>query len=90
LYLFSLGVLKQLYARSQFTVCQQNFVALEEVNHEKELGLRSIATQEATGSGQGFIKCSCSTRCQNNRCKCLKNKIHCNSKCHPNLQCYNK
>ncbi|KAL5238135.1 hypothetical protein ACI65C_005545 [Semiaphis heraclei] len=44
------GVLKQLYARSQFTVCQQNVVALEEVNHEKELGLRSIATQEATGS----------------------------------------
>ncbi|CAI6358371.1 unnamed protein product [Macrosiphum euphorbiae] len=84
------GVLKQLYARSQFTVCQQNFVALDEVNHEKELGLRSIATQEATGSGQGFIKCSCATRCQNNRCKCLKNKIHCNSKCHPNLQCCNK
>ncbi|KAL4089899.1 hypothetical protein QTP88_024835 [Uroleucon formosanum] len=60
-------VLKQLYARSQFTVCQQNFVSLEEVNHEKQLCLRSIATQEATGSGQGFIKCSCSTRCQNNR-----------------------
>jgi hypothetical protein len=64
-------------------------VSLEEVNHEKELGLQSIATQEATGSGQGLIKCSLSTRCQNNRCKCLENKIHCNSKFHPNLQCCN-
>ncbi|KAE9531483.1 hypothetical protein AGLY_010689 [Aphis glycines] len=58
------GLLKSLYSRSQFTICQKNLIAIEEVPRENTFALRTIATQQSTGTGQGFIKCTCKTKCQ--------------------------
>ncbi|XP_074040062.1 uncharacterized protein [Leptinotarsa decemlineata] len=49
------GVLKQLYAGSQFTVCTKSLVRVEDVP-DQETGLRTVATAQSTGSGQGFTQ----------------------------------
>jgi hypothetical protein len=84
------GILKQLYARSQFGRCNQRLIKIEEVPTEKEISLRSAATAQSTGTGQGFVKCSCKNKCQNNRCLCVKSKVLCQSKCHSSFPCCNK
>ena len=83
------GILNQLYARSQFSVCQKGLLKVEDVPGH-EIPLRSAATAQSTGTGQGFLRCMCKTKCQNNKCLCLKKKIKCNSKCHSSLPCCNK
>jgi hypothetical protein len=83
------GVLKQLYARSQFTVCKKSLVRVEDVP-DQETGLRTVATAQSTGSGQGFVRCTCKTKCQTKQCACVKNNRKCNSKCHSSLSCCNK
>jgi len=83
------GTLRQLYARSKFTIRQKKLLNLNEIPAE-ELALRSVASQQSIGSGQGFTKCTCKTRYQNKKCLCVKNKILCNSRCHSNLTCCNK
>ncbi|KAE9529177.1 hypothetical protein AGLY_011973 [Aphis glycines] len=64
------GLLKSLYSRSQFTICQKNLIAIEEVPRENTFALRTIATQQSTGTGQGFIKCTCKTKYQSKKCLC--------------------
>jgi hypothetical protein len=80
------GILKQLYARSQFTLCQKTFLSVEDVPHE-EISLRTVATLKSTGSGQGFIKCTCKGKCHNWKCFCVGGNMLCNSKYH---SCCNK
>ena len=84
------GVLKQLYTRNQFTPCEQQFVSIEDVPKEREISLREVANADSMGHGQGFIRCSCSTLCNNNRCKCYKNQNVCNSRCKCGFACKNK
>ncbi|XP_050499952.1 KRAB-A domain-containing protein 2-like [Diabrotica virgifera virgifera] len=84
------GVLKQLYARSQFNTCPVNIIKEDEIPMEKTLTLRTVATTQSTGSGQGFFKCSCNKKCQTKKCYCIKNNVLCNSKCHKALSCCNK
>jgi len=50
------GLLKSLYSRSQITICQKNLIAIEEVPRKNTFALRTIATQQSTGPGQGFFK----------------------------------
>ncbi|XP_022194657.2 KRAB-A domain-containing protein 2-like [Nilaparvata lugens] len=83
------GILKQLYSRSQFTVCKNNFIRAEDVP-ELKTGLCSAANAQSCGSGQGFVKCTCKTKCQTKKCACVKNNRQCNSKCHSALPCCNK
>ncbi|XP_060848294.1 KRAB-A domain-containing protein 2-like isoform X2 [Rhopalosiphum padi] len=84
------GILKQLYARSQFTVCQKKLLQIDEVPIETEVALRTVAKEQSTGTGQGFFKCICKTKCQNKKCICLKNNVLCTSKCHFSTTCCNK
>lgn len=84
------GLLKSLYSRSQFTICQKKLIPIDEVPMENTLALRTIATQQSTGTGQGFMKCTCKSRCQTKKCLCVKNNIICSSKCHASLVCFNK
>ena len=35
-------------------------------------------------------KCSCNSKCSSNRCKCKKNGVLCNSRCHSSGSCDNK
>jgi hypothetical protein len=83
------GVMKQLYARSQFSTCHQNLVQMDEVP-STQASLRTVASAQSTGTGQGFFKCCCKTKCQSNRCACKKKQVLCNSKCHASLPCTNK
>ena len=66
------GKLKPLYARSQFTVCKISLLPLEDIPCYKEITLRSASSQQTTGTGQCFVKCMCSTKCQTMRCLCLR------------------
>lgn len=84
------GLLKQLYSRNQFTVCQKTFLTIEDVPQDKEISLRSVAKEQSLGTGQGFFKCNCKTRCKSAKCACIKNNVLCNSKCHSALSCLNK
>jgi hypothetical protein len=52
------GVIKQLYARSQFSLCEEKLISVEEVP-SIEVSLRTVATAQSTGTGQGFSKCTC-------------------------------
>lgn len=83
------GRIKQLYSRSQFSVCEQKLIKIEEVP-DVEISLRSVATAQSLGTGQGFKKCSCKTQCVNKKCFCFRNNVLCNSKCHFSNPCCNK
>ncbi|KFD62379.1 LOW QUALITY PROTEIN: hypothetical protein M514_25502 [Trichuris suis] len=83
------GVLNQLYARSGFTPCRKELIRIEDVPNQ-EIPVRSTAIAQSTGSGQGFVRCTCKNKCQTMRCSCVKKKIKCNSKCHSSIPCRNK
>ncbi|GFO14781.1 integrase core domain protein [Plakobranchus ocellatus] len=83
------GVLKQLYARAEFTVCPKEQMKAEDVP-DNEIALRSAPTYKFTGSDQGFVRLMCKTKGQTMRCLSVKKKINCNSKCHSSLPCCNK
>ncbi|GBL62597.1 hypothetical protein AVEN_148756-1 [Araneus ventricosus] len=67
------GILKQLYPRSQFTLCPKNWLRIEDIP-DHEIPLWSVAIAQSSGSGQGFSKCMCKTKCQNMKCL-LREKI---------------
>lgn len=78
------------FFRTQFDVSAQRFFTENDVNMESEISLRTAATKHSIGSGQGFLKCSCTTSCKTNKCLCKKKNVLCNSKCHSSLSCNNK
>nr|XP_022900464.1 uncharacterized protein LOC111413662 [Onthophagus taurus] len=85
-----LGVISKYYSRSEFSICPDNILKIEEITKDKEVSLRSVATSQSIGHGQGFNKCYCKTKCHSNKCACRKNNVLCNSKCHNSLSCTNK
>ena len=85
------GVLKGVYSRSQFDVCPQSLLSVSQLNTDTEVSLRTAVSSESKCGGQGFQKCNCGPKqCKNNRCKCFKFKVKCNSRCHSSLSCANK
>lgn len=83
------GILKQFYARSQFSVCKEIFLTEDDVP-TVEVSLRQTAIKQSLGTGQGLKKCDCKSKCATNKCACRKNQLLCNSKCHKSLNCTNK
>lgn len=63
------GVLKQLYARSEFSILHEKLLLLSSVGTE-EKSLRTIASSQSLTGGQGYTRCNCTTKCTTNRCKC--------------------
>nr|CAH7765217.1 unnamed protein product [Callosobruchus chinensis] len=84
------GVISKYYSRSEFCTCPANILKIEEVIQDTEIPLRSVATAQSTGHGQGFKKCNCESKCQSKKCACRKENILCNSKCHNSSTCTNK
>lgn len=84
------GILKQLYSRSQFSTCKAELLNIQNIPLDTEISLRSAATQSSIGTGQGFVKCSCSNKCINKKCSCKRRGLLCQSKCHSSLPCTNK
>ena len=80
------GILKQLYDRSQFELCHERFLEVHDIPTEV-VSLRSVASQQALGNGQGFIRCLCTIKCNTKRCQCRRSGIICNSKCHSSNPC---
>ena len=85
----SSGTLNQLFARSQLEKCKQVHLAPEDVA-DPVLSVRSANAAQSIGGGQGHERCTCKGGCKNNRCKCRKNGLLCNSYCHNSLSCTNK
>ena len=84
------GMLRQLYVRSQFSVCEQKLLSMEEIKQDTTISLRAVANAQSAGTGQGMTRCSCKSGCLTKRCLCLKRKLICNSRCHNSLSCVNK
>lgn len=84
------GKINGLYSRSQFSECSKNFISITDVPTDTSISLRSTATAQSIGHGQGVVKCLCKTKCQSKRCNCRKQNMLCTSKCHHSLDCTNK
>ena len=86
------GIPNGKYSRNQFDLCPQKLLCNADVNVETSVSLREAVTSQSGSGGQGFAKCNCSgsKRCTNNRCKCFKANLLCNSKCHGSITCINK
>lgn len=69
---------------------EESTVTFDEQIPNVKLGLREIATRLSPIGGQGVKKCNCKTRCSGQKCYCKKNKLMCNSRCHPSRSCLNK
>lgn len=86
------GYLNSFYARNQFETLPTKYLMVADVNTGETRALRTAANEQSNGGGQGFSKCGCNKACQNDSCKCLKNKVFCNSRCHgkaANPRCLN-
>ena len=70
------------YSRNQFEPLPEPLLAINQVNKDTEIPLRTAANKQSQGGGQGFIKCNCNRTCQANNCRCKKNNQFCNSRCH--------
>jgi hypothetical protein len=68
----------------------EDLILQEELNCETSISVREAASQQSLSGGQGFLKCSCKSKCSRNRCKCKKNGVQCNSRCHSSGSCDNQ
>ena len=83
------GTLKTQFSRNQFELLTQKFLTTDDVPENVEVGVREAARLHSNTGGQGFFKCSCQTKCQSKRCKCNRDGVKCNSRCHKNRSCQN-
>ena len=74
------GIINGKFTRGEVVPCFQSFLTDDEVPLNT-ISVRELARKESNGTGQGFFKCNCQVKCSK-RCKCISNKVICNSKCH--------
>ena len=53
------------------------------------LSVREAACLHSNTGGQGFLKCLCQTAWLTKKCKCIRDSVKCNSRCHKNRSCQN-
>ena len=86
----SVGKLKGTFARNQVFKCDNNTFLSQENVPETVMSVRTASKANSVGSGQGFAHCNCRTGCFNDRCKCKRQGLLCNSRCHSSSSCNNK
>jgi len=67
------GLLKHRYTRTEIVPCDENFLDLKGTKNsvkEKEITFREAAGHNSIAGNQGYQRCHCKTKCQNNRCAC--------------------
>ncbi|XP_025190879.1 uncharacterized protein LOC112591321, partial [Melanaphis sacchari] len=67
------GYLKHKYTLTDIVPCDENFLDLKETKERaKEKGItpREAARHNSIAGSQGYQRCHCKTKCQNNRCAC--------------------
>ena len=84
----TVGHLERTFSRNQIEKCPSKIITENDVP-EKTLSVRSAVAENSVANGQGFISCNCKKGCSA-RCKCKKNNLLCNSRCHSSLTCKNK
>jgi len=84
------GRLNGMFGANEMSICKQDLILQEELNCETSISVREAASQQSLSGGQGFFKCSCKSKFSSNRCKCKKNGVLCNSRCHSSGSCDNK
>lgn len=85
------GKLAGLYTINQFTLCEENFLNIEDVpTVDKPLTHRTAIKRLSLVGGQGFKRCNCRKKCATKRCLCKSSGLLCNSKCHDSQPCCNK
>ncbi|CAH1107913.1 unnamed protein product [Psylliodes chrysocephalus] len=67
------GILNQLYARNQFTICNEKFIIAEEIP-SSEISLRKCSRMSSKTGGQGYSRFGCKGGCKSDKCKCRKEK----------------
>ena len=85
----TVGTLDTQFSRNQFELLPQKFVSTADVPENVTVGVREAARLHSNTGGQGFFKCSCQTKCETKKCKCRKDGVRCNSRCHKNRSCRN-
>ncbi|GBM07540.1 hypothetical protein AVEN_100735-1 [Araneus ventricosus] len=60
------GILKQLYPKSEFSVCKERFLTKEDVL-AVEISLHQTAIKQSLGTGQDFRQCDYKSKCSTNR-----------------------
>lgn len=83
------GYIDRLYARNEISVADSDFISINDIPSDLAISLRS-ASRLSSGSVQGFVHCTCARYCIDKRCKCKRQGVSCNSKCHNNSSCKNK
>jgi hypothetical protein len=81
------GQLKGPFGANEMSICKQDLMLQEEINCATNISVRETASNQSLSGGQGFLKCSCKSKCSSNRCKCKKNGKLCNSRCHNSESC---
>ena len=79
-----------MFGANDMSICKQDLILQEELNCETSISVREAASQQSLSGGQGFLKCSCKSKCSRNRCKFKKNGVQCNSRCHSSGSCDNQ
>ena len=82
------GTLDNQFSRNQFDLLPEKFILNQDVP-DNVVGVREAARFHRNNGGQGFFKCTCQTKCQTKRCRCLKESRTCKSRCHKNRSCSN-
>ena len=75
------GTLKSKYTCIEFEVCRSFLLQIEDVP-DKTVSLRKAVAELSSGGGQGYLRCDCTTLCRTARCKCKRESLLCNSRCH--------
>ncbi len=81
------GILRAKFTAVGLSAIDQVLIKPDEVpdrSLSQECSSLSTATAKASG-GQGFVKCQCKTQCMSGRCSCKRQKMLCNSRCHPGI-----
>ncbi|KAF0752737.1 KRAB-A domain-containing protein 2-like, partial [Aphis craccivora] len=71
-------ILKQIYARSQFSLCTEKFIILFILSDfpVEDICLKKVSKSQLLGNGQAFFKCTCQQKRYTKYCKlCLKKRF---------------
>ncbi|CAH0385830.1 unnamed protein product [Bemisia tabaci] len=83
------GIISTRLARNAFEVVKYKGLKVEDVPQDC-FSVRELVRKMSVGSGQGYQRCSCKkSMCRTLQCRCFKNKVQCNSACHPQRTCAN-
>jgi hypothetical protein len=60
------GRLNGMLGANEVSICKQDLILQEELNCETSIIVRETASQQSLSGGQGFLKCSCKSKCSSN------------------------